>query len=741
MSFDVTGMPLGMMGDKGGAPGSESDLRAYMEILVRRRWWVLGSLMAGLVISFAYGLLAPPLYVISAGIEGPRAGQQMPPLSTTGVIPSLVGGLAGPQGDDMDLLQSWVLHERAVALLQHHPELWRECTLGKRVIRTYEDVPEEVRKTYDTAPPVNSPAPDELKMLRTMQVGQSTSGQVYNIRVVTGDLKKGCDLLNALCAAYLVYRMEDSRGWARSGLDQIREQLAKTEKKLADAEAALERFQQEHGVVSVSDQARQVVAMAGQLESQLGAARAALPSAEAALRHLTKTLEGQNPEVAAARVPMMNPLIEQLEEKLNKLYTQRLDLLMEYTEESQRVKALDAQIEAVKKQLQQAPREIMAPVTETQDDAYAGLVDDWLKSQAEVTALRAKIPALERALAKVKQQMMKMPQLGIEVARLRREVEIQQQTYLALRQQEDQLAVKYESAISRARILSPARLQPWQHPRQVRPRRLMGLALGIIGGLTIGFLLALGVEFFQDLYPSLAVAEAALGLPLLGALGMVKGGRSVLLEGPDAPEGLAEDILGVHTNVCFALPGAERRVVCVISPGRGEGKTTVACNLALAEVASGGTAVVVDCNVQNPRLHEVFSIPDVPGLSELLRDEATLDEVLHHPQGQQGPVVMPLGKPHSQALVGLQLRNKKLATAIDQLRARFGLVVLDGPEGTRFGDAQVIAVSSDGTVLVIAPGQTRRDQTRRCLMLLGQVGARVLGMVGNKVTEPGWREG
>jgi len=275
----------------------------------------------------------------------------------------------------------------------------------------------------------------------------------------------------------------------------------------------------------------------------------------------------------------------------------------------------------------------------------------------------------------------------------------------------------------------------------------MSLALGVLGGFTVGLLLALGVEYFQDVYPSLAVAEAAIGVPLLGSISLVRGHRVTLLCAEDAPEWLAEEVLGAHVNISFALPGAASRAICITSPGRAEGKTMLACNLALAEVHAGGTAVVVDCNTQAPRVHELFGLAGQPGLSDVLRGDVALEEALHHPYSHDQIAVMPIGSDHTQGratsaagIIGLQMRDKKLVSIIEELRSRYSMVILDGPEASRFGDAQVLAVSSDGTVLVMVPGRTRRDSTRRALMLLGQAGARVIGMVGNEVAGMGARD-
>lgn len=747
MSLDISGgMPVGGLGGPGKVLPSEPDLRTHLDVLVRRRWWLLGPLLVGLTIAVLYLTIATPLYVVTATLKSP-----VTPSSTTttlGVLTSVIGNPAVVEGgDDVDVLRSWLLQERAVALLMGHPELWRQCTLGKKVLSTFRDLPTEVRATYRAAPQVEHPPLAQLKMLRTMEVASSSSGPSIRLKVVTKHVEDGCDLLNALAAAYLLRRLEDSRTWSEIGLENIRQQLAKAEARMNATELALKEFREEHNLINAPAQASQLVSLVGTMEAEAASLRASLPSEEALLNQLTKTVEGQDARLAQARVPKLNPVVAKLESKLNDLYTQRMNLLLEYTEESTKVQALDAQIESVKKQIEEAPRQILAPLTETDGTPYGTLVGQWLQQQAKVVAMRAKLPALDRALAQARQQMQMVPSLALQLARLERDAQEEQTRYLKLRQEEIDYTMLRESEISKARVLAPARVPPWQQAQCVRPRGFMSLALGVLGGLTVGLLLALGVEYFQDVYPSLGVAEAAIGVPLLGSISLARGRRMPLMDAEDAPEWLAEEVLGAHVNISFALPGAASRAVCITSPGRAEGKTTLACNLALAEVHAGGTAVVVDCNTQAPGVHELFGLGEHPGLRDVLRGDVTLDQALHHPYQHDQLAVMPIGSDRADGrvapaagIIGLQTRDKKLVSLIEELRSRYSMVILDGPEASRFGDAQVLAVVSDGTVLVIVPGRTRRDSTRRAIMLLGQAGARVIGVVGNAVAGIGARE-
>ncbi len=163
-----------------------------------------------------------------------------------------------------------------------------------------------------------------------------------------------------------------------------------------------------------------------------------------------------------------------------------------------------------------------------------------------------------------------------------------------------------------------------------------------------------------------------------------------------------------------------------------DGKSTVACNLALSHVQTGGSAVVVDCNFRAPILHKVFGIPESPGLAQLLAGEMATDKILYHPRAGMDLAVVPAGDVQESLPNVLHLRDKAFLSFLEELRRRYSLVVLDGPEGARVGEAQSLASSADATVLVVVPGYTRRADTRRTLLLLGQTRARIIGVIANK---------
>ena len=165
----------------------------------------------------------------------------------------------------------------------------------------------------------------------------------------------------------------------------------------------------------------------------------------------------------------------------------------------------------------------------------------------------------------------------------------------------------------------------------------------------------------------------------------------------------------------------------------GEGKTTTAANLAVAFAQAGRRTILLDGDFRKPGIHRIFDLPNAHGLSSLLRSDATgLDEVTQSTEQENLRVITtgPL-PPNPAELLGSQ----RMRTILGRLAEASDLVVVDSPPLQAVTDAALLASITDGTLLVIDAGRTRRGAIRRGREALAQAGARVLGVTLNRLPE------
>jgi polysaccharide biosynthesis transport protein len=367
--------------------------------------------------------------------------------------------------------------------------------------------------------------------------------------------------------------------------------------------------------------------------------------------------------------------------------------------------------------------------------------------RSHVAALHARINALDGLRLQGAAEIRQLPQREAEEVRLVQRVE----TYRRLADQlgEDLQKARIAEAVEAGQVeivhLAPVPAAPVRGGR----RKLFGLALalGIFVGVSGGF----GVEVMNSSIRRREEIEALLRIPQLGVIpalrangivGRVVGPlhglrsrysangshkqQSTTIASPGAAGNSAYRLL--RTNVVLTRDSKPLHSIAVTSAGAGEGKTTTAANLAIAFAQSGRRVLLVDCDVQSPGLHRVFDLPRAPGLAEMIREGTAAAETgfaTHVP----GLTLLPAGEyPSDPAEL---LTSDRAHSALQDLAARYDLLVLDTPPILESAETVALAALVDEVILVVRAGWTKREIAQQALRQLQLVGADVAGAVLN----------
>jgi succinoglycan biosynthesis transport protein ExoP len=270
------------------------------------------------------------------------------------------------------------------------------------------------------------------------------------------------------------------------------------------------------------------------------------------------------------------------------------------------------------------------------------------------------------------------------------------------------------------------------------PRVLLNTLLAALVGLLLALGIAFTMEYLDDTVKSPEDVESATGLATLGTVLKMKGekGRSEIyrlatLLYPRGPA--AEAYRTLRTNLEFASVDEPVKTLLVTSSIPSEGKTTTSGNLAVAFAQAGRTVILVDADLRKPGIHRLFDLPNVSGLTSLLRsDDVSVDDVAQATEEERLRIVAtgPL-PPNPAELLG----SHRMQTILERLTAAADLVVVDSPPLQAVADAAILASITDGTLLVIDAGRTRRVAAGRGREALAKSGARVLGAALNRLSQ------
>jgi succinoglycan biosynthesis transport protein ExoP len=267
----------------------------------------------------------------------------------------------------------------------------------------------------------------------------------------------------------------------------------------------------------------------------------------------------------------------------------------------------------------------------------------------------------------------------------------------------------------------------------VSPDATRNLALGAVLGMLLGLGLALLRSRLDNTVKS---TEDVRELANVGVIGTVLEDpqleASHLIADLDQQSMSAEAYRSIRTNLQFLDVDRPPRVFVVSSSVPGEGKSTLAVNVATVLAQAGSRVVLVEADLRRPRVTRYMGLISGAGLTNVLAGTAALHEVVQ-PWGDGKLTVLAAGPmpPNPSEMLG----SAQMRSLLAELRTVNDYVIIDSPPLLPVTDAAVLSVLSDGCVLATRFGKTRREELAEAAASLARIDARLLGVVLNRVPQ------
>ncbi|MCA9717959.1 MAG: polysaccharide biosynthesis tyrosine autokinase [Myxococcales bacterium] len=703
----------------------QGPLDALLRVLaaLRRRWPVVLATAALAMVGCTIAIFSlQPIWRASATIELKHTGSQ--------VLDKVRG--VDPEEDRLGAdvyaryygTQKAIIHSRTVVAtaldglgLVDDPEF-----LGVDGIR---DEAERRRAAADVDPV------ERLRDLLT--VGEVRNSRIVKISAEYGDPEVARDIANSVTHAYINHvngQRTDTGARAKQNLEK---ELSDARERLQKNEQALEAFKREHNITSISLADRQnlitqnILTLSTKTKTAQ-AERVALESTYTEARRLYR--EGKL--ISAALLPASERVA------FDELVSEQLLAEREFAQIQVKYGEKHPDHKRAKTRLDLADKRL----AKMQDDLLSLL-------KARVNAARATEKQLDAALEEEKARALAFGRLEPRYLELDRDATNAEKTYALLSRRDAEIDLTNRVESPPVEILDLA-TKP-QLP--VRPRKVLLLGVSLVGGLMLGMLMAVIVDARDERVRSAADLERALmgtGLPVLGQLPALPLDASLGLGNTRAqrrqrdlythlhPQSLmAERCRALRVQVAHQADNADPLVLLVSSPSPGDGKSSLAINVALSFCQLRKRVLLLDADLRRPRLHHAFPPPagceDV-GFVDLLKRDATLDDAVRGSlEGAPSQLsVLTCGAPPDNPAQLLD-DESVVRTLVDELRARFDVVVIDSPPVLLFSDALSLATHVDGVCLLARCNSTRRSEIQATVALLGQGYTNVLGVVLNEV--------
>jgi succinoglycan biosynthesis transport protein ExoP len=355
------------------------------------------------------------------------------------------------------------------------------------------------------------------------------------------------------------------------------------------------------------------------------------------------------------------------------------------------------------------------------------------------------IEQAKRNYLEAQEQLLKIKE-NLNLARSeQRDKDIKQAQYLRMQEEAVQLRTQYEQLLEQKHILTltlhrektvQIEVKSWAiaPKRRASPKWEIWVPAGTILGLAISLGFAMLLELADK---SVRTPRDVLrhSIQVLGTIPSTEDDEieisRVETASLDAPHSIvAESFRNLRANLFFSAPAEQQGSILVTSPSGGNGKTTVATNLAISIALSGRRVLLVDANFRRASLPRIFQGMRDEGLSNILIGQAHLDDVVT-PTSVPGLDVLSAGPipPNPAELLG----SSYLRDLIIDARARYDQVIFDGPPVLLVSDAIVLAGAVDGVLLVCQYRLTSRGALQRTHSQLEAMNSRIFGAVLNKV--------
>lgn len=559
-------------------------------------------------------------------------------------------------------------------------------------------------------------------------------------------------VVNTLMSVYLQQNLLNNRAAAVSAREFLEEQLPDAEERALQAEADLRAFKERNGIVALESETQATVESLGDLDDKITQVTAQLFDADARFRTLRSQIE-QSPKSALVATSVsqsegIQALLLEYQQVEAALAAQRTRYRPQHPEIVNLERRLASLRSLLDSRVQGAVGSQSAAASGLQmSEVEAALVGDYVRLEAQVNGLRRQAEALISSQETYSAIAQNLPKLEQEQSQLERQVEASRTIYTSLLQRLQEVLVAENQNIGNAQVVQPAEIVE----DAVAPNTKLYAATGILLGSFLALSAALLLEAKNKSLTTAGDISKLFGFPVVGTIppfntvtagtGMRwwrkkadsgEAATSKLVVNSDPYSIASESFYMLRSNLRFLNPDRPPRTIVVTSAAVGEGKSTVASNLAASIAQTGSLTLLIDANFYRPAQAWMWGASERCGLGDLLIGDAALKECVTEVMPHL--MLLSVGSiPQSPVSINPVsiLESKRMKRLMHSISNQFDYVIIDAPALNSGAIASILGKMSDGLLLVSRPEIADSVSANRAKELLSRFHQTVLGLVIN----------
>lgn len=512
---------------------------------------------------------------------------------------------------------------------------------------------------------------------------------------------------NTLAEEYTTQNLESRLATTNNTLDFLASELAAQQDKVQKSDAVVAQYREQKDAQSLDDRANIVNVKLSALHSQLLQANAEVQAAGIKYRQVEK-VDVNSPTADTYDQIAMDSDVVVARGRVAALEVQEKSLGQRYGENHPQMLDLRMKLETARAELVAARMRVV----------------DRIKNDYNRAVIKQ--GQLAGQLQGAKGDVDELARKAIDYNILKTEADSNREMLGRLIDERQKLLIVANSRQNNVKVMDRAQVPG----APIRPNTRKDLITAILAGLTLAFGIAFGIEYLDDSVKTPEDITRRLKLPLLGLVPAVRGERVPVLT-ESVPHDFGEAFRSLRTSLVFTSGGESTRVIAVTSSQPLEGKTTTACNLAMALALGGSRVLLIDADMRRPGLHKTIRLHNGLGLSHLLTGQSRVREVVQRTR-EPNLFVITAGRtpPNPSELLQSERMDHLLANLA---RGPFDWVVIDTPPVLAVTDAVILAQKIGSVVFVVGSEMTRRVHAERALETLQSAKVRNIGAVLNRV--------
>jgi polysaccharide biosynthesis transport protein len=726
----------------------EIDLLDIWRTALKRKWIIVSAVVVILIITAVHLFTRVPLYKATATIIIENPSSNMLNINDTfAAAPYYQYDFTGAYfNTQLRLLSSRSLAERVSRKmnLSDRPELHASQGTKVNVIQTFKEFitlrwifrkkPSEEETDSESVFERNPNEAYAFAVLGGLSVQPIEETRLVGVSYSSPHPQLAADVVNTVVEEFLNYSIEMRYEATQQASEFLNEQIAQLRTELSAKEREIQRYGEEKELLYLSDKESSVVSKFGDLNTALTQAQIERIRAESAY------LELSGLEVDSMPQYINNPVIQNLKTEYNQMVNTYQEKLKTFKPSYPEMISLGAKIDSMRNQLKE---EIQKAVEAAESDYKAAL-----KEESKLSGL----------LNEQRKDVMEMNNNAILYNSLKIEIENKRNLLNSLlaRQNETLVSARLKGLKSSNIKIIDSALVP---SAPYYPNKSRSLMLAILLGLFMGVGLAFLAEYVDNTIKEPEEAEKLIELPSLGVIpfvskdGVRKGSAYASYSyGTDEPKqsldikqfemvnhkyprlSVSESYRTLRTSILFSRVGNVPKAISFTSAFPQEGKTATLVNTAVSFAQLNKKVLLIDGDMRKPRLHRVFDLSILDGLSSFLTGKVDLDEAVKETKIENISVIT--SGPHPPNPVEL-MDTPRMRELIEAVKERFDFVFIDTPPILAVVDSAIVSSLTDGTVFIIKVGKTTRKAYVNSIRALEKVKADIIGVVYNEMRTRG----